>query len=203
MSISRAQLGAPHRRKWQTDGICSKNLRETLQRLLEGKQSWLQAAAQVGPERKSQIEAMPPSPVMRLEVERQARRALRQERFQAVRELHRNGVSQREIARRYGMSVHTVAKYIERATCPVYPEGRSSRSILNPYLGYLEGEWAAGRRNASQLWRGSATRDLRVAVVWSVSGQRTSARGSPERWRTHRVYTRRHHYLPAGQYGYS
>ncbi len=155
--IKGASLGAPHATQvagapWARWHLL-KNLREKLQRLLERKRSWLHAAAQASSERKSQIEATPPPPVTQIEAERQARRTLRQERFQAVKELHRNGVSQREIARRYDMSVHTVAKYIESTTCPVYPEGRSSRSMLDPYLSYLECEWASGRRNASQLWR--------------------------------------------------
>lgn len=151
--IKGATLGAPDAIQVADRWHLLKNLRDTLQRLLERNRNWLRVASKVDEEAADTVETTPTSLATRPEKEREARRAIRQERFQAVNDLHRAGISKREIARRFGMSFNTVTKYIESTTCPFYPEGRRSRSLLDPYLDYLQAEWDAGRHNASQLWR--------------------------------------------------
>jgi len=61
----------------------------------------------------------------RAEQEKQTRHAKRQERYEAVRQLHQQGFSIRGIARRLRLSRPTVRKYIEAETCPMYPEGQT------------------------------------------------------------------------------
>ncbi|MFC1715568.1 ISL3 family transposase [Candidatus Poribacteria bacterium] len=111
----------------------------------------------------------------RAEQEKQARHAIRQERYEAVCQLHQQGVSIRGIARRLRRSRHTVRKYIEAETCPMYPEDVKRGSKLAPYASYIQQRWDAGCHNASQIWR--ELRDLgfdgsRGLVACWVSSQR-------------------------------
>jgi len=87
------------------------------------------------------------------EQEKQARHARRQERYEAVLQLHQQGVSIRGIARRLKMSRVTIRKYIEAETCPMYPEGVKRGSKLDPYMSYIQQRWEAGCHNATQIWR--------------------------------------------------
>ena len=111
----------------------------------------------------------------RAEQEKQARHAIRQERYEAVCQLHQQGVSIRGIARRLRLSRHTVRKYIKAEACPMYPEDVKRRSKLAPYAGYIQQRWEAGCHNASQIWR--ELRDLgfdgsRGLVACWISKQR-------------------------------
>ena len=87
------------------------------------------------------------------EQEKQARHARRQEHYEAVLQLHQQGVSIRGIARRLKMSRVTIRKYIEAETCPMYPEGVKRGSKLDPYMSYIQQRWEAGCHNATQIWR--------------------------------------------------
>jgi transposase len=89
----------------------------------------------------------------RSEQEKQARHAIRRECYEAVRQLHQQGVSIRRIARHMRLSRVTVRKYIEAETCPMYPEGVKRGSKLAPYMGYIQQRWESGCHNATQIWR--------------------------------------------------
>ena len=124
--------------------------------------------------RKKQLETT--QKLTRAEQKKRERHAIRQERYEAVRRLHQQGVSIRGIARRLRRSRHTVRKYIEAETCPMYPEDVKRGSKLAPYAGYIQQRWDAGCHNTSQIWR--ELRDLgfdgsRGLVACWVSGQRT------------------------------
>jgi transposase len=106
---------------------------------------------------KKQLETTPQlettQKLTRAEQEKQARRSIRQERYEAVLQLHQQGVSIRGIARRLKLSRPTVRKYIEAEICPMYPEDVKRGSKLDPYAGYIQQRWEAGCHNASQIWR--------------------------------------------------
>ena len=89
----------------------------------------------------------------RAEQEKKARHAIRQERYEAVLQLHQQGVSIRGIARRLRLSRPTVRKYIEAEVCPMYPEDVKRGSKLDPYMSYIQQRWEAGCHNATQIWR--------------------------------------------------
>jgi transposase len=112
----------------------------------------------------------------RAEQEKQARHAIRQERYESVRQLHQQGVSIRGIARRLRLSRPTVRKYIEAETCPMYPEDVKRPSKLAPYVDYIQQRWDAGCHNASQIWRELCALGFdgsRGLVACWVSDQRT------------------------------
>jgi transposase len=156
------------------------NAREMLQRLLEHEQASLrQATAALATERDEQpVEPAAPSeplaaalpdlprvaegerdmqalpvgaapPTSRSHERRSARRA----RYEAVRDLHTQGLSIRAIAQQLHMGRQTVRRFTvadhfpERASRPRAP------SKLDPFEPYLRQQLAAGASNAMQLWR--------------------------------------------------
>jgi len=140
------------------------NLRDALKRLLESKYGCLRAAA----DRSRQDERLEKSVESTMAIEessdtlpkltkaekrRLERRAKRQERYEAVKELHRLDVSKSEIARRLNLDWRTVDKYIKADECPVYSGSHKRPSILDPYMDYMRQRWESGCHNATQIWR--------------------------------------------------
>ncbi|MGI6083653.1 MAG: hypothetical protein ACOYEP_12370 [Limnochordia bacterium] len=78
---------------------------------------------------------------------------LRQERYDAIHALYARIRSIHAVAREFGLSRHTVGKYLRAPECP-QPKPRAKRkSILDPYREYLLRRWFEGCRNAAKLYR--------------------------------------------------
>jgi transposase len=150
-----ATMGAPDATQVADRWHLLKNLREALERFFEGRKPELQGAS--APELVENPDAAPENPTetprTRAEQDKLARRQKRQQRYDAVKALHEQGVSNRGIARQLGMGVQTVAKYLAAETCPFYPEGRTGPGKLDPYKETLRRRWLEGCENASQLYR--------------------------------------------------
>jgi transposase len=137
------------------------NLRDALKRLLEGKRACLRAAAEESKQNESAQEKTSSTHIeqtekvielTKAEKQKLERRGKRQERYEAVKELHEHGVSKSAIARRLELDWRTVNKYVKADECPVYPE-RARSSKLAPYMGYMIQRWESGCHNATQIWR--------------------------------------------------
>jgi len=79
-----------------------------------------------------------------------ASRSRRQERYEQVVELHRQGTSVRQIARQMGMHRETVRRFLNAGQLPE----RATRSYArrtDPFVDYLRQRWEEGCRNAEQL----------------------------------------------------
>lgn len=107
--------------------------------------------------------------------ERQARRARRLARFQAVRSAAVRGVSQREIAQRVGIARAPVRKYLRADDFPE-PGARRRLSCLTPFEPYLREQWDAGVQDTARLWRALRTQ--------GYTGAASTVRGYLARWRT-------------------
>jgi len=83
----------------------------------------------------------------------QVSRANRSARYEAVRALHQQAISAREIARRLNMSRHTVQKFLVAESFPERSTPPYRGSILDPYKPYILDRWKAGCRNGSQLYK--------------------------------------------------
>lgn len=92
-------------------------------------------------------------PSEREQATRQAARDRRAVRYQQVQTLYQQGIPLLQIARRLRMSRATVRKFAAAAVFPERAVMRRQRSILDPYVPYLQQRWEAGCTNASQLWR--------------------------------------------------
>jgi transposase len=88
----------------------------------------------------------------RLQQVRQARRAHRLARYEAVVALHQEGFSQVAISKRLGLGRKTIRRYLRADAFPDQAGPGSRPTILAPYDGYLRSRWAEGCHNAFQLW---------------------------------------------------
>jgi transposase len=112
------------------------------------------------PEPEKHYRTIPPSPYQRPagmsynEFQKQVRREKRLARYQQVRTLFDQGLSQRAIARKLKLSRATVGKFVQAEAYPEkhYSTGGARRSLLDPYKRYLLQRWQHGCRNSVQLY---------------------------------------------------
>lgn len=139
-----------------------RNLGDALIRILDRNRACLYAAAaepeddpppEPAPELEPAAETTDPSPLTKAERRQESTRERRLARYQAVMDLHKQGVKIRTIARQLRMSRETVRRYIQADGFPETSKRRKRRSILDPYLPYLKQRWMTGCRNGVQLYR--------------------------------------------------
>ena len=82
----------------------------------------------------------------------QIARTNRAARYEAVRALHQQALSERAIARRLNMSRKTVHRFLAAEAFPERSQSPHRGSILDPYKPYLLQRWKAGCWNGSQLY---------------------------------------------------
>jgi transposase len=82
----------------------------------------------------------------------QISRSNRSARYEAVRTLHQQAFSQREIARRLKLSRQTVHQFLVAETFPERSLPPYRGSVLDPYKPYILERWQAGCWNGTQLY---------------------------------------------------
>jgi len=105
----------------------------------------------------------------------QHRRERRKARYEAVRAAYQSGLTQRAIAREFGLSRKTVRRFLQATEFPEQAP-RQRRSGLEPFREYLEKRWAEGCHNAARLWR-----ELRQQ---GYTGQRSRVKEFLQPWRS-------------------
>lgn len=110
-----------------------------------------------GPKRYRTIPATPyqrPERISYDEYHKQARREKRMARYEMVRALHEQGMSQREIARTLKLSRQTISKFLHAEQYPeMHHKKRGEKpSLLDPYRAYILHRWQQGYRNSVQLY---------------------------------------------------
>ncbi len=171
-----ARLGAPKAVQVADRWHLLKNLREAVERLLDRLRSHLRQAAEVVAAAAASTpdpvppaaeaaaaaevlqpspEPLPPLPLRRKEVARQARQQRRRERYAQVVALHRQGLSEREITRQLKISRGTVARWVR---APDFPERAPQRRPPRPHpvdahLEYIRQRQQEGCRNLKQITR--------------------------------------------------
>jgi len=118
------------------------------------------AALQAEAEPEKSYRTIPPSPYQRPagmkydEFQKQVRRDKRSARYENVRALSQQGLSQRVIARKLKLSRKTVRTFVQAEQYPeMHHRKRGQRaSILDPYKSYILGRWQQGCRNSVQLY---------------------------------------------------
>lgn len=129
------------------------NLRQCLERMLSRIHVRLNALPLSEGKTKttSRRKAFPRTPI-----EKEGRRAKRQQRYQRYQQvvsMYQQGQPILQIAEQLGMSRVTVRKYVYSQAFPERASRRKVKSILDPYLPYLEQRRTEGCENALQLWR--------------------------------------------------
>jgi transposase len=83
----------------------------------------------------------------------QVNRARRYARYQAVRMLLAQGMPKQQIAKQLGITRRTVQTFAQADTYPEKALPPPVKSILDPYIPYLQQRLSEGCSNSSQLWR--------------------------------------------------
>ena len=86
-------------------------------------------------------------------IQRQADHERRLACYERVRRLYGEGYKIMQIARELEINPQTARKYAYAEDFPERAQRRPGRSILDPYLSYLEARHEQGCNNALQLWR--------------------------------------------------
>ena len=81
----------------------------------------------------------------------QARQASRDDRYQQMMALRAQGLTQREVATRMGMSERAVRTWLKRGAAPTNERHFRRRSVFDPYAAYVLERWQAGVHEAKQL----------------------------------------------------
>lgn len=160
--IQGASAGAPQAMQVADRFHLMQNLREAMTRVLERRYSHVVAAAQ---EATAAYPAMiaepaqiaPPNQprvcrLLRRTTLREVRHGHRAERYEKVIELHKQGISDRAIAKQMGIHRETVARYVKAGQLPERTP-RLYASRTDPYTAYLLRRWNEGCHNAAQLHR--------------------------------------------------
>jgi transposase len=151
-----AREGAPHAVQVADRWHLLKNMGDTVQRFMTGKQGLVaQAAAQVtaGQQWEHHTTRRPVAMLSSRSVQEiQDNRAKRYALYRDVMRLRQQGVSQNGIARTLGINHATVRRFIRAGTFPERAQYRRG-SQLDPYIPYLHQRWAEGATNPQQLWQ--------------------------------------------------
>lgn len=145
-----ARTGAPSAMQVADRWHLLKNLGEMFERVLTRRNAALRDAAAVAAVPEADAWAAGP---LRGAGEKAARRERRLTRYEQVRALVSQGVSERAIARRLGMARGTVRSYRAAETFPEIARRAPRPRLIDPYIPYLKQRWTEGCRNSSQLCR--------------------------------------------------
>jgi transposase len=159
--IKGATAGAPNATQVADRWHLLSNLRKALVRIADHHPHQLLAAARSVQSVPQHAEAAPPAleaapPSETPEITRNAennhapRSDRRRQRYAQVIELFRQGVSQREIARRVGIYRGTVGRYVHADAFPERAQRPYARR-LDQFIGHLQRRWKEGCRNAVEL----------------------------------------------------
>src|SRR6266566_3695007 len=82
----------------------------------------------------------------------QARQASRDDRYTQMTTLRVQGLTQREVAKRMGMSERAVRHWLKRGAAPTNERRFRRRSVFDPYAAYVLQRWQDGMHEAKQLY---------------------------------------------------
>ena len=168
------------------------NVRDALVRLLDRRHGDLTAAARAAaqtcapPRTDGPAASVPPLTVPDdPPAAHTAARERRWKRYQEVMDLHKQGVSLREIGRRLHLDCCTVGRFVHAGQFPERASRPYSHST-DPFEAHLRQRWAQGCHNAGQLYRevsmqgfkGSCRVVRRCVAPWRTSAERAHTPGT-------------------------
>ena len=126
----------------------------------------------------------PPAPRTQAEVQKQARQAQRQERYETVHQLRGQGASMAEIAQSLKLDRATVRRYLQAESCPQYPERPPQPSKLDPFKAWIRQRWQDGCHRATQILEEIRAQGYRggksILMDWIASHLRSKPASSTE-----------------------
>jgi transposase len=94
----------------------------------------------------------------------QARQASREDQYQQMTALRAQGLTQKEVAKRMGMSEKAVRNWLKRGAAPTNERHVRRRSVFDPYAAYVLERWQAGVHEGTQLYEEIQTRGFSGTV---------------------------------------
>jgi hypothetical protein len=111
--------------------------------------------------------------------------------YEDVRRRHLAGEALLAIGRATGLARATVRKYAHAEAFPERAVRRPGRSILDPFIAYLEARMAEGCEDAMALWREVQGRGYahgpKVVQKWVAENRTRPARRTPRKWTMARI----------------
>jgi transposase len=158
--IDGARAGAPQATQVADRFHLLQNLAEALDQVFSAHGSVLKAVREAisaepvtGREGTVAVPVAPTAPTAIEEARAKQRRARRWANYERVWVLHRQGWSNRAIAKQLGIGRMTVVRYLQAATFPERKGRRDKgKSLLNPYKEHLLKHWNADCRDARRLF---------------------------------------------------
>src|SRR6266700_5407220 len=157
-----ATLGAPQARQVVDRFHMVKNLSEVLREILGHCRAEIRQGEASQPQlEKTGEERARPLPTaatwqqctpIQVKKVHQARQASRDDRYQQMTTLRAQGLTQREVATRMGMSEKAVRNWLKRGAAPTNARHVRRRSVFDPYAAYVLQRWQAGVHEAKQLY---------------------------------------------------
>jgi transposase len=152
-----ATEGAPTARQLADRWHLLVNLREALERVLGRLRTDIQDQL-LGTSTPAQVSPMTTYDRERRrgtqdQTKQQVSRARRYALYAQVKAMQAQGRAISQIARELNISRQTVRKYRASEQFPDYPRTQRQKSLLDPYVTYLQQRWDAGCQNTQQLWR--------------------------------------------------
>jgi transposase len=157
-----AALGAPQARQVVDRFHMVKNLSEVLREILGHCRAEIRLGEAPQPQlEKTGEERARPLPTaatwqqrtpIQVKKVHQARQASRDDRYQQMTTLRAQGLTQREVATRMGMSEKAVRNWLKRGAAPTNERHSRRRSVFDPYAAYVLGRWQEGLHEVKQLY---------------------------------------------------
>lgn len=153
-----ANRGAPHASQVADRWHLVKNIGEALTRLVYRNSKLLREATQseqtapVVVESESKADELP-ADLSKAQKQAGERRERRLDRYNEIIRLRAAGAKIREIARRVGVDVRTVRRFLRADGFPERAKRKAMASVLDPFKPYLMQRWEEGCHNAAKLCR--------------------------------------------------
>jgi transposase len=196
-----ARKGAPQARQIADRFHLLENLKTAMVRLFERKHEILKQVVNKEQAQNQGTVSQPreqgrnePKPLTPTEVQRQARRARRKNRYEEVIKLYEQGMSQTAIATLVGLNRNTNHSYIHAPEFREHVRPNRHKSKLDPYKGYLNLRLAEGQPSVTDLIKEIREQGFRGSHT-IVFDYLRSIRGDPE-W--HEAYQQRKKQIACG-----
>ncbi len=157
-----ATVGAPQAQQVVDRFHMVKNLSEVLQEILghcraeirqgEAPLPQLEKAGEEPPRPLPTAATCEPRTPAHVKKVHQARQASRDDRYSQMTTLRVQGLTQREVAKRMGMSERAVRHWLKRGAAPTNERRFRRRSVFDPYAAYVLQRWQDGIHEAKQLY---------------------------------------------------
>src|SRR5258708_33871194 len=157
-----ATLGAPQARQVVDRFHVVKNLSEGLREILGHCRAEIRQGDTPPPQLEKAREERPrplptaatwqQRPPLQVKKTHQARQASRADQYQQIITLRTQGLTQREVAKRMGMSEKAVRTWLKRGAAPTNERQFRRRSVFDPYAAYVLHRGQAGVHEGKQLY---------------------------------------------------